>query len=406
MKCSTGNTLTFTLLSVLVLMHPVDAAEPAPTLQITLSPSTVEPNQPFTFSWTSTNATECFGASARPQPPTGSIDGITQIKTHRYAMTCYGLGGVVTKYQTLTVVPPAPVFHEWGVKTDANAAPKTTVTVAAGAPLSLRWRVSNADYCYGTSGKERLIEEEVPFSVAASTRHVLTCHNALGGVTTRTANVYVTGSESWPTIAHWLSPQTVAKGGSVKRQWAPQSTAVGCRLNHDWAMLDNAPGSMTTAPIHKGTTFATQCFTAGGASYSNHASVTIERKMPSVSVSPKSATISAGQSANFTWSATPSNVTCTGIGGAPLSGSGGVFATGPLSRTTTFAFACETEGGHFYEHATVTVLQATPAWINLGLCDPRTNTQQQVCVDGDACALNSLRVVEGNCPQQVDCETP
>jgi len=51
--------------------------------------------------------------------------------------------------------------------------------------------------------------------------------------------------------------------------------------------------------------------------------------------------------------------------------------------------------------ASTTVI--TSAWKNVGVCDPRTNQQAQVCVNGSLCTLNSTRTVTGNCTQNVDC---
>ena len=61
--------------------------------------------------------------------------------------------------------------------------------------------------------------------------------------------------------------------------------------------------------------------------------------------------------------------------------------------------ACDASG---CSAAASTTIIAT-AWKNVGVCDPRTNQQAQVCVNSSLCTLNSTRTVTGNCVQSVDC---
>ncbi|TDQ51317.1 chitinase N-terminal domain-containing protein [Permianibacter aggregans] len=61
--------------------------------------------------------------------------------------------------------------------------------------------------------------------------------------------------------------------------------------------------------------------------------------------------------------------------------------------------ACDSSGCSAGAGTTV----ITSAWKNLGVCDPRTNQQTQICVNSNYCTLNSQRTVSGNCGQSVDC---
>lgn len=61
--------------------------------------------------------------------------------------------------------------------------------------------------------------------------------------------------------------------------------------------------------------------------------------------------------------------------------------------------ACDASGCSAAAGTTV----ITNAWKNVGVCDPRTNQQTQVCVNSSYCTLNSFRNVPGNCSQSVDC---
>ena len=61
--------------------------------------------------------------------------------------------------------------------------------------------------------------------------------------------------------------------------------------------------------------------------------------------------------------------------------------------------ACDNAGCSSSASATVVV----NAWKNVGVCDPKTNQQTQVCVNASSCTLNSFRTVTGNCSVSVDC---
>lgn len=91
---------------------PPTTGGPLPTLTLTASPSTVDPDGRTTISWTATNATYCYssmtgqtGASGTWLSPPLTVDRV-------YSFTCWGPGGSVGKSVTVLVnyptAPPPP----------------------------------------------------------------------------------------------------------------------------------------------------------------------------------------------------------------------------------------------------------------------------------------------------------
>ncbi|NND64702.1 MAG: hypothetical protein HKM24_01950, partial [Gammaproteobacteria bacterium] len=84
-----------------------------PTLNVTLSPTSIEAGQSSLLSWDSTDATNCEGLSG----VSGSLaaDGnqtVNPTSTTIYEIRCTGNGGTVTDSATLTVTPPASTDND------------------------------------------------------------------------------------------------------------------------------------------------------------------------------------------------------------------------------------------------------------------------------------------------------
>jgi len=84
----------------------VTASVPAPTVSVTLSPASGSVGQPFTLTWSTTNAASCTasGAWAGTQSASGSVSvAQASVGTYTYSLTCTGAGGNATAAAILTV---------------------------------------------------------------------------------------------------------------------------------------------------------------------------------------------------------------------------------------------------------------------------------------------------------------
>jgi len=118
-----------------------------------------------------------------------------------------------------------------------------------------------------------------------------------------------------------------------------------------------------------------------------------------VSLSANPQSIEAGTSSMLTWNAI--NVDSCTLDGSSV-GMSGTRSTGPLTETKTYVLTCMRSGVPTNVNASVVV--PNNVWRNAGQCDPTTNKQLQICVDGTQCTLNSQRLVISNCQVSADCQ--
>ena len=82
------------------------ASDPAPTLSLVATPSSVTSGSSATLSWSSTNATSCTASGAwsggRPTSSNGQTVG-PLLATGTYTLTCSGAGGVASQSVTVAV---------------------------------------------------------------------------------------------------------------------------------------------------------------------------------------------------------------------------------------------------------------------------------------------------------------
>ena len=168
-------------------------ALPLPTVQLSSSATSVEINNEFALTWSSTNATSCTASGAWSD----SI-GTSGTKTFSestagsktYTITCTGAGGSATDSASVTVTDPA--------------APTATITANVSSVLvnnsfTLTWSSTNATSCaasgswsdsIATSGTQSVTETETGVKT-----YTITCTGA-GGSATDSAVVTVNPAES------------------------------------------------------------------------------------------------------------------------------------------------------------------------------------------------------------------
>ena len=120
--------------------QPVPPPPPAPTVGISVAPTTVYQNQPATLTWSSANATSCVASGAWSGPQaTSSSRTVNQAVagTYTYTLACTGAGGTATASTALTVSAAAansvPVIVDGGVPGGPRTfnVPFVSVTVCA-----------------------------------------------------------------------------------------------------------------------------------------------------------------------------------------------------------------------------------------------------------------------------------
>jgi hypothetical protein len=164
----------------------------APTVSLTLNPTTVSYGQGSMRTWSSTNATSCSASSN----PTGNWWGTQGTSgngwvfppvTVTYILTCTGPGGSATAQATLTVNAqnPAPTAS-------LTANPQS---ITAGASSTLSWSSTNATSCSASGGWSGTVPTSGTQGVtpAASTTYNLACTGAGGTANAATTVTVTTG---------------------------------------------------------------------------------------------------------------------------------------------------------------------------------------------------------------------
>ncbi len=329
-------------------------AIPAPTIQLTLTPSSVTPGNAVLITWSTTNAESCTasgGTGADGWPGSKAVTNATGFSTgvintvgeYNYDLTCTGTGGVTEQSALLNVskaAPPAP-------PTVSFAAQPTVI--APGQATSFTWTTNNATSCAasGGSGADAWSGAEPtssggtssgPVTAAGVYSYVLTCAGP-GGSTAQSVTVVVSASPQPPGVAVSIqaTPTVIVAGQAAALTWS-SSNADSCTASGSWSgsepLVGNAVSTGTlTAPGNTPTNYSyTLLCTGAGGSASGTASVTVNPAPAAVTSFAASPTvITSGQSTSFTW-ATTAATSCTASGG---SGSDGWVGSVPVSSSGT-----------------------------------------------------------------------
>lgn len=82
---------------------------PAPSVNMTVAPSSITKGETATLTWSSSNATNCeIQPEIGPVPPQGSMT-VTPADNAAYTLTCNGDGGTAKSAARVAVIAPAPV---------------------------------------------------------------------------------------------------------------------------------------------------------------------------------------------------------------------------------------------------------------------------------------------------------
>ena len=215
---------------------------------------------------------------------------------------------------TITAVSPTITAQPTNQTVTAGQTATFSVTASGTAPLSYQWQKNGANISGATSSS--YTTPATTTSDSGSTFDVIVSNSA-GSVTSNTATLTVNASTVAPTITTQPANQTVTAGQTATFTVTATGTAP---LGYQWQKNSvNIPGATSatyttpaTTTSDSGSTFKVFVSNSAGTATSNAATLTVNPASvaPTITAQPTSQTVTAGQSATFTVSAT---------GTAPLS---------------------------------------------------------------------------------------
>lgn len=148
-----------------------------------MSQSTIGPGQSATLSWSSTNATACFGNNFATSNATSGAQSVSPSSSTTYGLSCNGVGGTTSGTTTATLQVATFSF--------------TATTIAQGQSTSLTWNVPNASSCTGTNFTPGSISGSQNLSPSYTTTYSISCPITGGGTATASQKVTVTCTPSY-----------------------------------------------------------------------------------------------------------------------------------------------------------------------------------------------------------------
>ena len=325
----------------------------APTVSLSVSPSSITRGNSASVVWSSSHATSCSasGAWSGTKAISGSQSTGALTANATYSLTCTGAGGNAVQSATVTVTPTPTA----AVRLSASPS-----TIASGAASTLTWSSTNATSCTASgawSGSKATSGSQSTGALTANATYSLTCTGTGGGATQATT---VSVTPPAPTVALAASPSTITSGNSAALTWA-SSNATSCMASGAWSGAKSMSGSQSTGALKANSTYSLTCTGAGGsATQATTISVTSAAPAPTVSLAANPSSVVSGASSTLSWSTTNATA-CTASGGwSGSQATSGSHSTGALKANATYTLTCTGAGGSAAQSATVTVSSPAP----------------------------------------------
>jgi hypothetical protein len=221
-------------------------------------------------------------------------------------------GNATSNNATLTVnaaaVAPSITSHPANQTVTAGQTATFTVGASGTAPLSYQWRKNGANITGATSSS--YITPATATADSGSTFSVMVTNSA-GSATSNNATLTVNAAAVAPSITTQPANQTVTAGQTATFTVSSSGTAP---LSYQWrkngANITGATSSSYTTPAtttaDSGSTFSVVVTNSAGNATSNNAILNVNAAAvaPSITTQPANQTVTAGQMASFTVSAT------------------------------------------------------------------------------------------------------
>src|SRR6267378_414890 len=290
---------------------------------------------PLNYQWLKNGAAVSSGPSASyTTPATTTADTGTQFTV----AVSNSAGSINSSAATLTVnaAPVAPSITSQPASQTVTAGQTATFSVTASgtAPLNYQWLRNGAAVSSGPSASYT-----TPATTTADTgaQFTVAVSNSAGKVTSNAASLTVNAAPAAPSITSQPASQTVTAGQTATFSVTASGTAP---LNYQWlkngAAVSSGPSASYTTPAtttaDTGTQFTVAVSNSAGSINSSAATLTVNAApvAPSITSQPASQTVTAGQTATF-------SVTASGT--APLNyqwlRNGAAVSSGPSASYTT-----------------------------------------------------------------------
>ena len=333
-----------------------------PQVSFAANPSAIYAGDSSTLTWSVTNSpTSCTASGdwsgVKPTSGPESTGTLTTARQYNYTLSCSNSSGTspdITIHVVVTNPPPGfPIV---------TLAANPIGPILPGASTTLSWTTTNNPTSCTASGDWSGVKPaNGSFNTGAlntirSYTYNISCVNSTA-TSFDTSTILVLPDP--PAISLTVNPSSMLVGSSATLNWGVSNNTSGtvCTAIGDWPgslnIVPTSSGSRSTGVLNNAKTYKYRlsCINEGGSNSTPDVPLNVSLPSPpvvSISVSPIS--ISTGQSATVTWSATnnPSSCTPSGDLSAPISPlNGGSKATGTLStaRTYTYTLQCSNAGG-------------------------------------------------------------
>jgi len=307
-----------------------------PTVTLSAIPAAITEGEAVTLSWSSTDATTVnIDHGVGTVTATGTVD-IYPIVTTTYTAMASNAYGTASSSVTVTV-NTLPVVS-------ITASPET---IAEGESATLSWSSSNADSVSIDQGIGAVTENTTgsqTVSPAVTTVYTITATNTNG---TATANVTVTVNPLPVITSFTADVSTITEGQSVTLSWTTDADSTS--IDQGIGAVDPI-GSISASPVLT----TTYTLTAANAYGSSTTTVTVTvNNLPTVSLSADLSTITEGETATLSWSATNADALSIDQEIGDVTGTTS-FSISP-ALTTTYTITATNTYGTATDSVTVTV---------------------------------------------------
>ncbi len=193
---------------------------PAPTVTLSASPTSVVSGKSSTLTWSSTNATSCTGSGFTASGTSGSV-AVTPSATTNYSISCTGAGGTSPAASAAVTVTAAVTTDTTAPSVPTNLA----ATAVSSSAINLTWTASTDNVAVtgykifrgGTQVGTSATNSYSDTSLTASTAYAYTvsAYDAAGNNSAQTSIVSATTQAATATTGSWWKPGPVA----LEWQW-------------------------------------------------------------------------------------------------------------------------------------------------------------------------------------------
>lgn len=318
----------------------VQVNQPPPTASISADSTSIFYNTGTTIRWSSTNATSCIVLPPGWMGTSGAQGTGNLTSSQTYTLNCSGPGGSASNSVTVNVGSPP---------TASLSANPTTIN--RGQSSTLTWSSTNTTSCSINQGVGGVaVNGTRSVSPNTTTTYTLSCSGPGASAPPSSATVTV----NQPPGDFNLSLGGSVVCNSVPLSWTAASGATAYRILRGSPRVDISPYqpytslNFTDSSISQNTSYLYQieAYNSAGTNRSNTINVTTPFCPPTLTFSGNPTTVFQGQSTTLTWSTTyTTSCTASGawVGSRPVNGSQIVVPNPPPS--STYNLQCSGSGG-------------------------------------------------------------